>query len=269
MAKIHPTAVVPPEVELADDVEVGPYCILSGRIVLGAGTAVRAHSVLEGNLRVGRNCRIGPAAYVGLPPQHLRYGGQPTWTVIGDDVVIRETATVHRSFHEGEGRATRIGNRCFLMAAAHVGHDSVLADDVTMANASMCGGHVVVGERAFLGGGCIFHQFVRVGRLAIVAGNEGLNRDIPPFAAVRFDGLKAYNAIGLRRAGMTQQAIYSVRQAFQRIHTHRNMRDAVAAIESEVPRTIEVAELLEFIATAKRGILPSYRFVGGGADGED
>jgi UDP-N-acetylglucosamine acyltransferase len=124
----------------------------------------------------------------------------------------------------------------------------------------MCGGHVTVGEKAFLGGGCIFHQFVRVGRLAIVAGNEGINRDIPPFAAVRFDGLKAYNAIGLRRAGLSAGAIHAVRQAYQRLHSHRNMTAAVTAIIDEVEQTPEVQELLEFIATAKRGILPSYRF---------
>lgn len=269
MPTIHPTAIVSPDAELADDVEIGPYCILTGKVILGPGTIVKPHSVLEGHLRTGRNCVIGPAAYVGLPPQHLKYADQSTWTLLGDHVVIRETATVHRSFHEGEDRATRLGDRCFLMAASHVGHDSVLGSDVTMANAAMCGGHVTVGDRAFLGGGCIFHQFVRVGRLAIVAGNEGLNRDIPPFAAVRFDGLKAYNAIGLRRAGLPQPSIFAIRQAFQRLHSHRNLRDAVAAIESEVPATPEVAELLDFIATAKRGILPSYRFVGATADAED
>jgi UDP-N-acetylglucosamine acyltransferase len=181
--------------------------------------------------------------------------------VIGDHVVIRETATVHRSFHPGPDHATRIGDRCFLMASSHVGHDTILGNDVTMANASMCGGHVSIGDNAFLGGGCIFHQFVRVGRLAIVAGNEGLNRDIPPFSAVRFDGLKAYNAVGLRRAGLPQPAIHAIRQAFQRIHSHRNLETALHAIRTQVPQTPEVLELLSFITTAKRGILPSYRFV--------
>ncbi|HZZ42731.1 MAG TPA: acyl-ACP--UDP-N-acetylglucosamine O-acyltransferase [Tepidisphaeraceae bacterium] len=268
MATIHPSAIVGSDVELAGDVEVGPYCILSGRIRIGAGSVIKAHSVLEGTLRMGEGCVVGPGAYVGLAPQHLKYRGEPTLCVIGDRVVIRETATVHRSFHPGEEHATRIGDRCFLMAASHVGHDTVLGNDVTMANASMCGGHVSVGDNAFLGGGCIFHQFVRVGRLAIVAGNEGLNRDIPPFAAVRFDGLKAYNAIGLRRAGLGQPAIHAIRQAYQRIHTHRNMERALAAIRGEVEQTKEVVELLEFIETGKRGILPSYRFVKGGV-GED
>jgi UDP-N-acetylglucosamine acyltransferase len=267
MPTIHPTAIVDPQCELADGVTVGAYAVLSGRVRVGEGTEIRPHTIVNGVTEIGRGCAIGPGAYVGMDPQHMRYKGEATLLVIGDNVVIRETATVHRSFRPArEGHATRIGDRCYIMASAHVGHDTVLGNDVTMANAAMCGGHVTVGEKAFLGGGCIFHQFVRVGRLAIVAGNEGLNRDIPPFAAVRFDGLKGYNAIGLRRAGLSQGAIHAVRQAFQRLHSHRNLSLAVAAIRGEVEQTAEVRELLEFIETAKRGVLPSWRFARGMAE---
>lgn len=268
MPNIHPTAIVDPQCELAADVTVGAYAILTGKVTVGAGSVIHPHTIIHGVTHIGERCSIGPAAYVGMDPQHLRYQGEPTLLVIGNDVVIRETATIHRSYSPGDDHATRIGDHCYLMASAHVGHDTVLGNHVTMANASMCGGHVTVGERAFLGGGCIFHQFVRVGRLAIVAGNEGLNRDIPPFAAVRFDGLKAYNAIGLRRAGLAQPAIHAIRQAFQRLHSHRNLSAATAAIRAEVDQTAEVKELLEFIATAKRGILPSWRFIRGSGDDE-
>lgn len=266
---IHPTAIVEGEIELGEGVRVGAYSVIRGKVTLGAGTVVHEHTHINGVTVVGRNCRIGPAAYVGMDPQHMRYKGEPTGLVVGDDVVIRETATVHRSFRPGMENATRIGNRCYLMASSHVGHDCVLGEDVTMANASMLGGHVTVGNRAFLGGGCIMHQFVRVGRLAIVAGNEGLARDVPPFSAVRLDGLKAYNAIGLRRAGFKHETIFAVRQAFQRLHTYRVVGEALAAIEREVEQIAEVRELVEFVRTAKRGIMPSRKFVRGGMGGDD
>lgn len=260
MPLIHSTAIVSPEAEFAENVEIGPYCILSGRIRIGPGTVIKAHSVLEGELEIGQRCTIGPGAYVGVPPQHLKYAGESTHCIIGDQVIIREGASVHRSFQPGREHATRVGNRCFLMAGSHVGHDTVLGDDITMANASLCGGHVTVGNRAFLGGGSALHQFVRVGRLAIVGGNERVSRDVPPFAAVRFDGLRAYNVVGVRRAGIDRESAHAIRQAYQCLHTHRNFSQALEAIRSKVTLTPEVREILDFIATAKRGVLPSYQF---------
>ncbi len=262
MAKIHPTAIVDPKAELADDVEIQPYAIIEGHVVLGPGVVIHSHTVLKGHTVIGAGCRIGPAAYVGLDPQHLSNAGVGTSLYIGDGTIIRETATLHRSTRPGPEHATRIGARCFIMAAAHVGHDSKIGDDVVMANATLLGGHVTIGDKAFLGGMAGIHQHCRIGRLAIIAGTEQVTRDVLPFAAVRYGGLKGYNAIGCRRAGMSRDAIHALRAAFRCFHTYRTTPAAVAAIERTVPLLDEVREMICFVTASKRGLHPSVRFVG-------
>ena len=153
MSEIHPTAIVDPRAVLADDVQIGAFAIIKAGVELGPGTIVFESTHIHGNTVIGKNCRIGPAAYIGLPPQHLKHDGAGTRLVIGDNVVIRETATVHRSIYPGPEFATRIGDGCMLMVGCHVGHDSDVGKDVILANAVLLGGHVSVGERAFLGGG--------------------------------------------------------------------------------------------------------------------
>jgi UDP-N-acetylglucosamine acyltransferase len=260
---VHPTAIVDSRVALADGVRVGAYCVIEGRVRLGANTVVEPHSVIRGHTVTGAGCRVGPAAYVGLDPQHVRFdpAAGETSLVIGDGVVIREGTSVHRSLKPGEANATRVGDRCYLMAASHVAHDCRLGSDVILANSVLLGGHVEIGERSFLGGGSVFHQFVRIGRLAIVRGNEAVSKDIPPFSAAAFGGLKAYNAVGCRRAGMTPEGVKAIRAAYQCIHTNRTMPDAVRAIRAIEPQTPELGELLDFIAATKRGVQPSIYFL--------
>jgi UDP-N-acetylglucosamine acyltransferase len=259
MANIHPTAVVDRGADLAGDVTVGAYSIIKAGVKIGAGTVVQEHCHIHGILEIGRKCKIGPNAYVGLPPQHLKCDGANTKTIIGDEVVIREGASVHRSIYAEPGHATKIGNRCFVMASAHVGHDCVLGEDVIVAHGAMLGGHCHVGDRAFIGGGAAIHQFVRIGRLAIIKGNEGITSDVPPFAAVRYDGLKGYNAIGCKRSGMPATTLRAIRSAYHCLHTHRTLPGAIAAIRATVPMLPEIEELLEFFKTTKRGVLGSVR----------
>lgn len=260
MPKIHPTAIVDSMAELADDVEVGAFAIIRGPVKIGAGTLVLDRTQIEGHTTIGQRCKLGPFALLGLPPQHLKYNGEPTRLVIGNDVIIREMASVHRAFHLGEEHATRLGDRCFLMSSSHVGHDSVVGNDVILSSAAMLAGHCVIGDRVFVGGGSAFHQFTRCGRLAIIAGNEGISRDVPPFAAVRYGGLKAYNAIGCRRGGIAQSAIHAIRQAYHCIHHNRTMPAAIEAIKNTVPQIPEILELLAFMQSTKRGIHPSVHY---------
>jgi len=259
MARIHPTAIVDSKADLAEDVEIGAFAIIKGAVVLGAGTIIHEHTHVHGHTVMGRRCKMGPGAYIGLDPQDLKYKGVPSSLVIGDDVTIRETATIHRSTSTGIENATRIGDKCFIMAAAHVAHDCVLGDGVIIANAALLGGHVTLGTRCIIGGGATIHQFVRVGRLAILAGNEPISHDIPPFAAARYRSLKGYNAIGCKRSGMSQETIFAIRSAFRALHHHRVLSDAIAAMKRSVPDTAEVRELITFLTTTRRGIVPSHR----------
>lgn len=260
MPLIHPTAIVSPHADLAEDVTVEAYAVIEGRVTIGAGSLIRHHSVIYGTTTLGSNCRIGPAAYVGMDPQHLGYKGEETFLTIGDGVIVREGASIHRSHRPGEENATRVGSRVFLMANSHVAHDCRVEDDAIFANSVAIGGHVQIGARAFLAGGAVVHQFARVGRLAIVSGNEAVSRDVPPFAALRYGGLKGYNAIGCKRSGMGREAVHAIRGVFRCLGQHRTTPAAVRAIRESVPDIAEVREMLQFIAAAKRGIQPSLRF---------
>lgn len=151
MPRIHPTAIVDPRAELADDVQIDAYAIIEGRVIIGAGSRIFSHSVLRGHTILGAKCQVGPAAYVGLDPQHLKFDGSETSLIVGDETVIREGVSLHRAFKPGEEHATRVGQRCFLMAFSHVGHDCRVGDDVVLAHGSMLGGHAIVGDRVFLG----------------------------------------------------------------------------------------------------------------------
>lgn len=268
MSQIHPTAIVDRRAELADDVCIGAYSIVQGGVTLGAGTIVQEHCHIHSGSIIGRNCRIGPAAFVGLAPQHLKHDGANTRLVIGDDVIIREMVSLHRSIYPSSDHATRVGNRCMLMACCHVGHDCALGEDVILANAVLLGGHVTVGNRTFLGGGATVHQFVRLGRLVMIAGNEAISHDVPPFAAARYRGLKGYNAVGCKRAGMSRESIASIRAGYRCLHTIRTLPMVIAAMR-KLPRTPELQELIDFVAIPNRGILPSLKFVHSGQAGPD
>jgi UDP-N-acetylglucosamine acyltransferase len=257
MAKIHPTALVEPSVDIAADVTIGAYSIVKGSVSIGAGTVIHEHTHLQGRTHIGQRCKIGPSAYVGLPPQHIKADPNIGELIIGDDVTIRETATIHRAIHGGTEHATRISDHCFVMGGVHIAHDCVLGHSVILANAALLGGHCRIGDQTFLGGGATLHQFVRVGRLAIIGGNEAVTQEVLPFAAIRDRGMRGYNAIGCRRAGMDRNAISAIRAVFRALHFHRLTDRAIEEIRMTVPDLPEVRELLDFIATAKRGIVPS------------
>jgi UDP-N-acetylglucosamine acyltransferase len=260
MSCIHPTAIVDPSAEIHQDAEIGPYVIIKGHVVIGAGTVVDSHSVIHGHTVIGSACRIGPSAFVGLSPQHRSNTGVGTCCYIGDGTVIRETAQVHRATKPGEEYATRIGTRCFMMAGSHVGHDCRVGDDVTFANAVLLGGHVVVGNNVFFGGGAGIHQFCRVGRLAVIGGVEQVTHDIPPFAAVRYGGLKAYNAIGCKRYGFDAESIRAIRDAYRCLHSHRTLPDAIAAMRETVAALPVRDEIIAFATAKGRGLPPSVHF---------
>jgi len=260
-ALIHPTAIVDSSARIAPDVTVGPYSVIRGEVTIGPGSVVLEHSVIYGPTIIGRNCRLGPAAYVGMDPQHLRFvldPASPTYLVIGDNVTVREAARLARSTAPGLDHATRIGDNCFIMGSAHVGHDCVLGPHVILADSVLLGGHCCIGQRTFLGGGCTVHQFVRVGRLSVVAGNEAFSNDVPPFGAVRYGRLKGYNAIGCKRAGLDHHAIHAIRACYQRLRAHRITAAALNAIRAEVPDLPEVREIVDAIETSRRGIVPSH-----------
>ena len=179
-AKIHPTAIVDPNAKLGADVEIGPFSIIGPHVTIGEKTIVQSHVVIEGEVAIGRGNFIGHGAIIGAPPQDVSFSPErKTKVEIGDDNIIREYCTIHRG--SPDGSATKIGDKNFLMAGAHIGHNCVIGNNVVIANNCLLAGYVRVDDGAFLGGGSTFHQFMHIGRLVMVQGSSAFGKDLPPF----------------------------------------------------------------------------------------
>ena len=200
--KIHPQAVVDTKAELAAGVVVGPGAVVGPDVVIGANTWIGPNSVLDGRLRLGRDNRVFPGACLGLEPQDLKYRGAPTEVVIGDGNTIRECVTINRATDEGE--RTVVGDRNLLMAYCHLGHNCELGNRIVMSNAIQVAGHVIIEDRAVIGGCLGIHQFVHVGTMAMVGGMTRVERDVPPYCLVEGHPgrVRGLNRVGLRRSGM-------------------------------------------------------------------
>ncbi len=199
--RVHPTAIVSPEARLGCDVEIGPFTVVDGPVVLGDRVKIGGHVHLRGDVAIGEGTEVGWGSVIGGDPQDLSFDPDtPSGVRIGPGNRIREHVTIHRG--STPGSFTEVGEGNFLMAGVHLGHDCRLGRGNILANNVLLGGHVVLADRAFLGGGAVFHQFVRVGTLAMAQGNAGLSRDLPPYCVVHgVNRLAGLNTVGLRRAG--------------------------------------------------------------------
>jgi UDP-N-acetylglucosamine acyltransferase len=252
---IHPTAIVDEGAEIHDSVEIGPYCIVGPHVKIGAGTTVGPHAVLDGRTEIGENNRIFHHASIGAVPQHAKYGGEPTRLVIGSGNIIREFVTIHLGTVEDRG-VTTVGSRNLLMAYAHVAHDCTLEDEIVMANAATLGGHVHVECNAILGGLVGIHQFVRIGRRAMVGGMSGVRLDIPPFTRASDNPAKLYglNTIGLERAGFSSEEIGRLRKAYRILFQSGDLlQEAIDKVRSELGEDPNVESLVAFIEKSERG----------------
>jgi UDP-N-acetylglucosamine acyltransferase len=263
--KIHPTAIVDPTAKIAADVTIGPYAVIGAHAVIGSRSAIASHVVIEADVTIGTDNVVDHAAIIGTAPQDLSYSAERSTRVeIGNENVIREHCTIHRG--SDDGSATKIGDKNFLMAAAHVGHNCEVGNNVIIANNCLLGGHVRVGDGAFLGGGCLFHQNINVGRLAITQGASAFGKDIPPFViAAERNYVFGLNVIGLRRAGFSAKDRDEIKAAFKLIYT--SDLNVGQAIEKAATMQFGAAarEFIDFVANAKkRGICPLKR----GADAE-
>jgi UDP-N-acetylglucosamine acyltransferase len=216
MPEIHPSSLVDPAARLGEGVRIGPFCTVGPDVTLGPGTVLMSHVVVDGHTTVGEGVMVHPFATIGLAPQHLGYRGEPTRTEIGARTVIREHVTIHRGTPIGTG-VTKVGADCLLMCVTHIAHDCAIGDRVIFANNAVLGGHVTIGDNAVIGGAAAIHQWVRIGRQAMVGGASGVEGDVIPFGSVignraRLAGL---NVIGLKRRGFDRAQIHRLRAAFR------------------------------------------------------
>jgi len=254
---IHPTAIVHPGAVLGPGVEIGPFCLIGEHVTIGRDTKVLGHCVINGWTTIGEECIIYPFAAIGGPSQDKKaVEGEVSYVMIGDRCVIREYVTVNRA--TGEGQSTIVGNDCWLLAYTHVSHNSRLGNGVTMSNLAQLAGHCIVEDNVTIGGQAGVHQFVRIGRLAMVGGATKVARDVPPFFLC--DGSPAaifgLNKIGLQRAGINGEAQAELKEAYKVLYrSNRNLSQALAVLVDKV-QTPEGRELVNFLsAESKRGIL--------------
>ncbi|MEB3343194.1 acyl-ACP--UDP-N-acetylglucosamine O-acyltransferase [Okeania sp.] len=212
---IHPTAIIAESAELHPTVQVGPYAVIGEKVKVEAGTTIGAHVVIEGPTEIGSGNRIFPGAAIGLEPQDLKYAGAPSMVKIGDNNQIREFVTVNRATYEEE--STVIGNGNLLMAYVHVAHNCIVEDSVVIANAVSLAGHVKIESKAVIGGIVGIHQFVHIGKMAMVGGMARVVQDVPPFMLVEGNPclVRSLNLVGLKRAGLTSEDLAILKKAFR------------------------------------------------------
>ncbi len=255
---IHSTAIVDPSARVAATAEIGPYCVVGADVEIGARTKLMAHVFMEGPLAIGEDNVFFPYSSVGAAPQDLKYRGERSSTRIGHRNKIREFVTIHRGT-EGGGMLTSLGNDNLLMAYVHVAHDVHIGDRTVLANATTLGGHVTVGDWVVIGASTGVHQFCRVGRHAIIGGYSVITRDVLPFSNTVTDRearVFGENATGLKRRDFSAEAIDALHKAFRLLtRGGLNTSQALARIAVEIPPSVEVEELLEFIRTSERGFI--------------
>jgi UDP-N-acetylglucosamine acyltransferase len=261
--KIHPAALVDSDAQIGAEVEIGPFSVIGPGAVVGNNTIVQSHVVIEGNVAIGTGNFIGQGAIIGTPPQDLSFSpDRKTKVEIGNDNVIREYCTIHRG--SPEGSATKIGDKNFLMAGAHVGHNCAIGNNVVIANNCLLAGHVRVDDQAFLGGGSTFHQHMHVGRLVMVQGSSAFGKDLPPFViAAERNSVFGVNVVGLRRAGFSAKDRNEIKAAFKLLYmSGLNIGQAIekaATMKFGAP----AREFIDFVANAKkRGVCPLKRGAG-------
>lgn len=251
---IHPTAVIDPKAELDPTVEVGAYAIVEGDVRVGAGTRIYHHAYLTGFTEIGPECEIHPFAIVGHLPQDFHFEGHRSYCRIGAGTVIREHATIHRGTDPES--STLLGEKCFLLAYTHVGHNCVLGDRVTLINGSTLGGHTEVGRNAVFSAGGMTHQFVRVGEYAMISASSLLVMDTLPFMTTQERNLCAgVNLVGMRRGGFTAEDIAEIRKAYKLLYRSGRPLSGVIAELEETLHTAAGKRLLAFLtAPSRRGL---------------
>jgi len=253
--EIHPTAIVEQGAELDTGVEIGPFSIIKKNVKIGADTCVGERVTVEGWTTIGTGNRIFAGAVIGSLTQDKKYKGQKSFLRIGNENNIREYATINPGTEEGT--ETVIGDNNLLMAYSHVAHDCVLHNNITIANVGTLAGHVIVEDRAIIGGLSAVHQFVRIGSLAIIGGCSKVVQDIPPF--MMLDGHPArvfgINSVGLDRAGYSKEDKVFLKRAFKIIFkSSLSLKSSISKIEEDLEQTSAVAILLDFLKKSERGI---------------
>jgi UDP-N-acetylglucosamine acyltransferase len=247
--EIHATAIIEPGAEIAESAVVGPYCIISGAARLGENVRLHPHAIIGGRTSIGDGSQIFPFACVGLPPQDRKYHGEESRLEIGKNCIIREHVTINPGT-EGGGMLTQIGHNCLVLVGAHIAHDCLIGDNVTLVNHATLGGHCRIGDHVILGGLSAVHQFVRIGESGFVGGMSGVENDVIPFGSAIGNraGLGGLNIVGLTRRGFSRDAIHRLRRAYRTLFgPEGTLKERLADVEEEFADDENVKKIVDFI----------------------
>jgi UDP-N-acetylglucosamine acyltransferase len=257
---IHPTAIIDPEAELDSSVSVGPYAVIEKGVRIGQNTVIKPHCVITGPTTIGRENVIGPFATVGAPPQDLKYKGEDTELVIGDNNQIREYVSIHRGTVTDKGLTT-IGSGNLLMGYVHIAHDCVVSNSAILANAATLAGHVQVEDHAIIGGLVAVHQFTRIGAFSYIGGLSGISKDVPPFIIVsgtrKHMRVSGINKVGLRRRGFDKDTLKKLDTAYKIIFMSPELllQEALEQASREIVGCEPVDQLINFFRNSKQGVI--------------
>jgi len=255
----QPLAYIHPDAKIASSVVVDPFVSIDKNVEIGEGTWIGSNVTIMEGVRIGKNCKIFPGAVVGAIPQDLKFRGEETLAIIGDNTTLREYVTINRGT-AAKGK-TVVGNNCLIMAYCHVAHDCIVGNNVIMSNATQLAGEVVVDDFAILSGGVLVHQFTHIGSHVIIQGGSKVSKDVPPFVTAGREPLSyaGVNSIGLRRRGYTNEQIRDIQDVYRYLfQSGLNTTHAVERITAELPATRERDEILLFIKNSPRGIIKGY-----------
>ena len=260
-AKIHPTALVADGAVIGEDVVIGPFCIIEGSVEIKARTVLNSHIVVKGDTVIGEDNQIYQFASIGEVNQDLKYKGEATKTIIGNGNRIREHVTIHRGTIQGGG-VTRIGNNNLLMVNVHVAHDCQIKNNCILANNATLAGHVIVEDRAVIGGLSAVHQFCKIGRNAMIGGMARVTQDVPPFMICAGDPafVSGLNSVGLSRAGMPVEERSELKKAFRILYrSGLPLQEAISTMEQELTSSEPMEHLMRFLRNVERGIIRTRR----------
>jgi len=252
----HNLSFIHPDAQIAEDVKIGPFVTIEADVEIGEGSEIHSGAVILNGARIGRNCHIHSGAVIGGVPQDLKFRGEKTLAIIGDNTTIREFATVNRGT-ASKGK-TVIGNNCLIMAYCHVAHDCYLHNNIIMSNACQIAGEVEIEDYAVIGGGTLVHQFTHIGQHIMLQGGSHVNKDIPPYAMVGREPISyiGINVVGLRRRGFTREQLGRIQEIYRYIYfSDLNNSDAINRILEETTQSAERDLIVNFIRSSSRGIV--------------
>jgi len=253
---IHKSSIIKGDVKIGKNVYIGPYSVIEGKIEVGDGTYIDSHVVIKGNVNIGKNNQIFSGVKIGFPPQDIKYKGEDTEIIIGDNNIIREFVTIHKAV--GEGEKTVIGNGNFLMAYSHIAHNCKIGNETIIVNGAQLGGHVEVYDYAFISSNCLIHQFVRIGSYVIIGGGTRVKMDVVPYAMCMGNPdaeIKGINTVGLKRRGFGGERLLNIKRAFKILFfSNLNTTQAVERLKNDFEGNKDIKLLIDFIESSKRGI---------------